>query len=92
MNINGFDGAATIPGRAGRKALIIYVHPGGGNVWMSFSPSPVAADTVTAEANTGVPLPADELITFVAELDKAFQGPIYLLSDNTTTVTYQESF
>ena len=88
-----FDGETTIPGHAGRKALIVYLHSGGGAACFGFGAGTLVMNYITTPlANTGIPLPAGQMVTFTAEHNKVFQQDMKLVSDDVATVTYQEIF
>ena len=70
-----------IPGRSGRKALVVMLKTEGPAVWAG--ESPIATDE-------GIPFTTDVPVTFVSPDNKVFAGPLYVKGSPSQVLYYTE--
>lgn len=83
------DGLAEIPGKPGRKALVLYLHTGSA----VFGWGDMAGVYPAAGGLNGIPLPLGQMVTFCDPENKAFAQVMRLYNDSgPADLTYQEAF
>lgn len=76
MPLLSIDGATVLPGRPGRKGLVLYLHTGDATYGWGGTP-----DEYPIATNTGIPLPLGQMISFFDPEGKSFAQPMYFYNE-----------